>query len=110
MRLLLKADSRSVNTHARSEGIRVRELVPHHDHLILCHDKFPERLRLDTRLHAGILRGLLLLSTEISNAVAVLDDSLVAAAGEGKVDRHAGILVTERIGRSIQSEADTQRR
>src|SRR5699024_6310882 len=110
MRLFLQAYSRPVNPHARAERIRIRDLMPHDHDLILSDDKLTQRLRLDTGFHAGILRSLLLLAAKISNAVAVFDDCLVPASRERQVDRHAGILVTEGVCGSIQTEPDTQSR
>ena len=109
MGLFLQTYRSPVYTHTCSERIRIRNLVPHHDNLVFGYNKLSERFRLDTGLDTGILRCLLLLASEIGNAVAVFDYRLIASPGKGKVNRHPGILVAQRVRSRIQSKTDTQR-
>src|SRR5699024_2788737 len=106
--LLFKAYYRSVNSHARAERIRVRDLMSHDHDLILRDNKLTQRLCLDAGFYTGILRGLLLFPAKIRDAVAVLDNRLVPSSGKRKIDRHAGILVAQGIRRGIQTEPDAQ--
>ena len=83
--------------------------MSHDDNLVLGHNKLSECLCLYAGLYPGILRRLLLLAAEIRDAVAVLDYRLVAASCKGKIDRHTGKLITQRISCRIKSQTDTKR-
>ena len=108
MRFFLKADCRPVKAHTCSEGIRIGNLMSHDHDLVLRDNELSECLCLDTGFHAGILGGLLLLSAEICDTVAVLDNCLVAPSCQRQIDRHTRILIAQRIGRRVQSETDTK--
>ena len=58
----------------------------------------PQRMCLDSRLHAVVALHLLVgLAAVISHILVVADNHLVAAASECKINRHSGVLVIHLI-------------
>ena len=70
----------------------------------------PQRMCLDSRLHAVVALHLLVgLAAVISHILVVADNHLVAAASECKINRHSGVLVILGVGIAADADTDAER-
>ena len=83
--------------------------MSHNKHRILGRDDFLHRLRLDSCLDTGALFDLLGLAAVVNDVVGHLDDRLISASSERKVNRVARELIVLRVGQPVHADADAER-
>ena len=89
---LSQGRNQTVDTHRRTEGIRIRPLVGHDENLLLILQQFLEGLCLDAGFHPGGLLGTGALAAEIGHIVSVLHGYLITAASERQTNGHLCIF------------------
>ena len=105
MTFLLQTFRHDTDTDGRTKGIRITDGMAHDEHILMRFDHFPQGMRLDTRLHAGILRDLPLTASVIGKILSLADHRLVSAAGQGQIDGGMGKFVI--LGIAVSGRADT---
>ena len=105
IRLFLQGGHQPPDPHCRTEGVRIRPLMGHDQHLLLILQQFFKGLGLHSRLNTGILLGSGTLSAEIGYLIPVLHCCLIAAPAQSQTDGHLGIL--KALLKAVASRTDT---
>ena len=98
--------SQPVNTDCGTDGIRIRILVSHDQHLILGLQYFSKGMCLYTCLHTGIFLNSLRFATIIINLLAILDNRLVAATSECQINGYPRRIICLNIRRESDTQSD----
>ena len=109
MRLSSQGLRNAVDTHRRAKAVSIRHTMSHDEHKILAGDNLAECMRLHPRLHSCIFLYLLALAAVIGNALRRLDDRLIAAASQRKINGIARELIVLGIGQSVETDTDAER-
>ena len=109
VRSALQHSRNAVNAHRRPEAVRIRDPVPHDNHLILGGNDLPKRLGLYSRLYSGVLFHLLALPAKIDGIVRRLDYRLVSTPSKGQINGISRKFIILRIGEAVKTDPNADR-
>ena len=106
--LLIQRLRRAADPDGRTETVNIKILMPHDNNLFLAVHELLQRMCLDSGLDPGVPLHSLALSSEVSNAVPVLQDNLVAASAQRKINGNPCALIITAVRTVVCADSDTQ--